>query len=345
MNRQRQSLKIAEIIPISQWVKCFRFVEASGGALASFYPGQYLNLFYSIDGAVTSRPYSIASSPREAEQGYYDLYIHGGGPFTSNWLFRNAHVGMEISSSMPEGTFCLNPAKDTGKVIGISGGMSITPLRAMARAVADGTLDIDLTLFCGWDCLEDVLYFEEFRALAEQTPRFHAVFLLKDENVPGYEQGFVTLELIRKYTDPTGAAFFMCGPAEMYASLARELKPLNIPAHRYHIEIPGAVSAGFPGTEQVLRGQVLTLKGQLWGETFSIPMRSDEPVLVALERAGMNADARCRSGHCGYCAAKLISGQVFVPERWEKMRPEGEPEGIFHPCCSFPLSDLEIFAE
>lgn len=342
MNKQKQLLKIASITQINPWVRAFRLVSAAEGEpLAPFQAGQYINLFYELEGATTCRPYSIASSPREAEEGYYEVHIHGGGPFTASWLFAFGKVGMTIEGSVPEGDFRYLPQRDRKKVIGISGGMSVTPLRSVARAVADGTLDIDFTLFCGWDSWEDALYYDEFMALSQSCPNFRAIFVLANEEREGCETGFVSLDLIRRYTDPAGACFFMCGPAAMYETLDRELAPLNVPSACYHKELPGEVKYGAPGTEHLPReSYTLTVRD---GQTVcSVKLRSDETVLVALERAGLRPEARCRSGHCGYCEAKLLSGQVCVPQRWKDEENTPEREQGFHPCCSFPLSDLEI---
>ncbi|MBQ9165553.1 MAG: 2Fe-2S iron-sulfur cluster binding domain-containing protein [Oscillospiraceae bacterium] len=337
MNKQRQLLKITAITPITPYVRKFRLESADPGQpLAPFQAGQYLNLFYRLDGSTTCRPYSIASSPKDAETGFYELYIHGGGPFTACWLFAFGHVGMPIEASVPEGDFCYLPARDGKKVIGISGGMSVTPLYSLAKAVVDGTLDIDLTLFCGWDTLEDVLYYDEFAAMSAACPNFRAVFLLAQTRHPGYESGFVSLDLIRQYTDPADAAFFMCGPAAMYETLDRELAPLNIPADRYHRELPGEAKCGAPGTEGIVSGKIYTMTVRTEKRTQIVRLRSNETVLIALERAALHPEARCRSGHCGYCEAELLSGQVFVPERWR------QTDHAVHPCCSVPLSDLEI---
>lgn len=340
MKTQRQLLKISSITPVSDHVRCYRLTEANGGKLVPFLPGQYLNLFYSIGDARTSRPYSIASSPQEAEEhGYYDLYIHGGGSFTSEWLFHNGYEGMTIEASAPEGNFCLDPAALPKKVIGISGGMSVTPLRSMARAVGDGTLkDMELTLFCGWDRHEDALFYREFKELEAQCSQFHAVFLSRDDVAEGFEHGRMTLRLLQAYTDPEESVFFLCGPESMYRSLKGEFRPLGIPAHQYHYELPGEVKAGAAGTEKVIRKKLFTLSIVDEEGKTSIPLRSDETILIALERAGIPTQARCRSGQCGYCGAKLLSGQVFVPERWKRK----ETDDVLHPCCSFPLNDLEI---
>ncbi|NLC67374.1 MAG: 2Fe-2S iron-sulfur cluster binding domain-containing protein, partial [Clostridiaceae bacterium] len=52
--------------------------------------------------------------------------------------------------------------------------------------------------------------------------------------------------------------------------------------------------------------------------------------------------ARCRSGACGVCRSLLISGDVFVPEHVDGRRFADKQYGYIYPCCSFPLSDLEI---
>ncbi|MFR5780431.1 MAG: 2Fe-2S iron-sulfur cluster-binding protein [Oscillospiraceae bacterium] len=34
-----------------------------------------------------------------------------------------------------------------------------------------------------------------------------------------------------------------------------------------------------------------------------------------MERAGINARRLCRSGECGWCHSRLVSGEVYVPPR------------------------------
>ncbi len=74
----------------------------------------------------------------------------------------------------------------------------------------------------------------------------------------------------------------------------------------------------------------------------TIEARSDESVLVAIERAGIFAPSKCRSGECGYCRSRLISGDVFVPSESDGRRAADKKFGYIHPCASYPLSDLHI---
>ena len=67
-----------------------------------------------------------------------------------------------------------------------------------------------------------------------------------------------------------------------------------------------------------------------------------EPVLVALERAGIVEHSRCRSGECGWCRSKLVSGQIFILAENEGRRLADMDHGYIHLCCTFALSDLTI---
>ena len=65
-------------------------------------------------------------------------------------------------------------------------------------------------------------------------------------------------------------------------------------------------------------------------------------MLVAIERAGIKAPSRCRSGECGWCRSKLVSGTVYIPEENELRRWADVHYGYIHPCSSFHTSDLVI---
>ena len=61
-----------------------------------------------------------------------------------------------------------------------------------------------------------------------------------------------------------------------------------------------------------------------------------------LERAGITAPSRCRSGECSWCRSKLVSGEVFVPEKTDGRRRADIEFGYIHPCASFPMSDIVL---
>ncbi len=54
----------------------------------------------------------------------------------------------------------------------------------------------------------------------------------------------------------------------------------------------------------------------------------------------MILDSRCRSGECGICRSKLVSGDVFVLPDNDGRREADRDLGYIHPCSTYPLSDV-----
>lgn len=57
----------------------------------------------------------------------------------------------------------------------------------------------------------------------------------------------------------------------------------------------------------------------------------------------LDAPSKCRSGECGWCRARLVSGAVYTPEFVERRRNFDRAEGYIHPCCAFPTSDCAVY--
>ena len=64
--------------------------------------------------------------------------------------------------------------------------------------------------------------------------------------------------------------------------------------------------------------------------------------LSGAEQAGIKAPSRCRSGQCGWCYSRLVSGEVFIPDEADGRREADKKFGWIHPCCTYPLSDIEL---
>ena len=78
------------------------------------------------------------------------------------------------------------------------------------------------------------------------------------------------------------------------------------------------------------------------GKEQTITAPAEESILRTLEKNGIAAPAHCRSGECGWCHSRLISGEVYVPKSVDGRREADLQYGYIHPCCSFPLSDLVV---
>ncbi|MCQ2551440.1 MAG: iron-sulfur cluster-binding domain-containing protein [Clostridia bacterium] len=341
-----QKLKIVKMEEINPFVRHIALGPAEEGQkIASFTPGQFISLAYDIDGSTCTRPYSLTSTPRDEA---YHIYLGKAG-FTSSWAFDNLKEGGLVYGSEPFGHFTYEPVKSK-QIVGIAGGFSVTPLHSIAKAIADGDLDAEMVLFSGWDSKDEILLMENFKALQEKSDKFKYVLILRDEEEAkelNAEAGYISLDLIKKYAphfDLENAFYLAAGPKEMYETLEKELEPLDI--KHFKKEIPGEAKdprqfskyLDVIGCYNVHAFDVFDLEYQ----DKVVPARADETIEVALERAGLSKDARCRSGACGSCVVKMEKGNVFVPEGWDVRTAEEKEQGLIHPCCSFPLGDIKI---
>lgn len=326
--------------------KTYILRSKDGKALPYFRAGMYLNLKLKLDGSLVTRSYSLCSSPKKALEGKYAITVRSNpGGFAADKLLAGLKVGDEVVSSCPQGFFYYEDLRDCPTVIGLAGGSGITPFLSMAEAIADGTEDFDLVLLFGSRDVDNILFKDELDALAKKTDKFKVVHVLSDSEAEGYEHGFITAELIKKYA-PAGEDYsvFLCGPEGMYKFLKPEIAKLGLPERLFRrklIDVTKSVweSEGYP-TE--CRDKTFELTVRQGDKEYKIPCSANEPVLVAIERAGIKAPSRCRSGECGWCRSKLVSGTYFVPAENEMRRWADKEYGYIHPCSTFATSDMVL---
>lgn len=350
LHPNRQHLKIADVRVMSEDCKTFTLVpnEAKGTkSLAYFGAGKYLTVFEKINGMPITRAYSISSSPKDSLEGKYTLTIKlVDGGLMSQYIFDTWEVGREVEVSAPSGNFEYQPIRDAEDVICVAGGSGITPFLSMANAICDGDEDFNLTLLYGSRNYDNILFREELAELEKKCSKIKVVHVLSDEDktVDGTEKGFITAELIKKYA-PSDKPYsvFICGSQQMYAFLDKELEKLDLPRKYIRHEMFGEFHN--PGTQaDYPQGVPETVKitVTIQDVTKTVEGSSNDSILQILEKNGISAPARCRSGECGFCHSHLLSGEVYVPKHLEFRRLADFKFGCIHPCCTFPLSDLVI---
>ncbi len=325
--------RIAAIRMETDDVRTFTLVPAdSNKAFPYFRAGQYITLSAKIGTSRLTRAYSLSSSPKQALAGIYEVTVRRAGLFSS-WLIDQATVGTELTLGEPSGDFCHDNLRDADTIVAIAGGCGITPFRSMIKAILEGSEHYRMTLIYGARSRSDIIYKKELEELTDE--RIRVITVLSDEEAEGYEHGFITADLLKKYA-PEAASFFLCGPDAMYHFVKEELKKLQI-AGKYVRQEHNAV-----GNRSLEHPRSFALKVHMRDQVYSIPALENETLMAAMERAGLAAPSRCRSGVCGFCHSKLIAGNYTVPEEHEYRRAADFKFGFIHPCCSFPDSDMEI---
>ena len=346
-----QHLKVAEIKDLPAGAKSFTLIpdpDKGTEKLAWFSAGQYLTVILDIDGMPVTRAYSISSSPRESLEGKYVLTIKSvEGGLATKYIFDNWTVGTEVTVSAPDGHFDYEPLRDAKKVIALAGGSGITPFLSMAKAIADGDEDFDLTLLYGSANKQSILFKKELDEIAAKTDKFRVIHVLSDKDAKGgkgFEKGFITADLIKKYA-PEGERYsvFLCGPQAMYDFVDKELEKLALPRRDIRHEMFGEFHdpKSCPDYPKDVPETVM-IRVTIQDETWTVKGSTNDSVMQILEKNGIHVPARCRSGECGFCRSTLLSGEVFVPEHLDYRRLADYKYGGIHPCCAFPLTELEI---
>ena len=78
------------------------------------------------------------------------------------------------------------------------------------------------------------------------------------------------------------------------------------------------------------------------GQTHTVSWPRGDKLLDVLLAAGIEAPFSCREGHCGACAATLLSGEVEM-EVNDVLEPDDLADGLILACQSLPVSsDVEV---
>jgi len=326
--------------------------EAGTNELAWFSAGQYLSITLEIGNHKLTRPYSISSSPKDSTNGKYMITIKRvGGGLASEFILDNWAVGTKVVASAPLGQFTYEPLRDGKTIIGVAGGSGITPFRSLAYAIADGDEDASLVLLYGSKTLEEAVFSDEISKLASTCDRIKLINVLSDEQSAapsaapsaGCEKGFITADLIKKYAPSSDYSIFICGPQAIYKFVDSEIATLGIASKYVRHELFGEYFNPSNDAQYVApASETVSITVRQAGLESTISASINTSILRSIEASGILCPARCRSGECGWCHSKLVSGDVYIPKSVDGRREADIKFGYIHPCCTFPLSDIVI---
>jgi len=77
------------------------------------------------------------------------------------------------------------------------------------------------------------------------------------------------------------------------------------------------------------------------GRTKSLEVQKETSVLDAVDAAGVDLPYLCRTGTCGTCASKVVSGQVDLVGN-HVLSPEQVAKGYVLLCSTYPKTDVVL---
>jgi ferredoxin-NADP reductase len=110
----------------------------------------------------------------------------------------------------------------------IAGGAGITPFLAIFRYLNSKNEIAGNKLVFANKTRADIIREEEFQKLLGNN----FINVLSDEELPSYEHGFITADILKKSISGTSQYFYLCGPPPMMDAVEKQLHDLHIDEKR-----------------------------------------------------------------------------------------------------------------
>ena len=213
--------RVIDVIKRTPGVKSFRFNSKEG---VNFKAGQFFFVTIKIEGAERTKHFSFSNSP--TEKGYIEFTKRITGSEYSKAL-DSLKKGDWAKLKMPYGSFLLDEKYE--KVVMLTGGIGITPIRSICRFVTDKKLDTDMVLVYGNNKEEDIIFRGDFDEMTSENKNLRVVYTLTspdaDKNKWPGRTGYIDENMIKsEIPDFSDRVFYISGPPGMVDSLKDILK-------------------------------------------------------------------------------------------------------------------------
>ena len=347
-------LRIARIFDETHDVKTFRMVPRDGGRLPfEAIAGQYINLALVIDGKRVNRSYTIASSPTRSA--YVEISVKRDG-LASKHLHGSVKEGDLMKVSAPAGKFYF-AGHEANRVILVAGGVGITPMMSVVRSLTDRGWAGEIYLIFAVRTRRDVVFEKELAYLMARHANLRVKITLSNEpdgTVPDGiwdgSRGRISRELIEGFVpDCTRGPVMLCGPTPQMEASRKLFVALGVPNEQIHEE--AFVSPPAPVDAAAADAAMAAPEAESDGDFPVVFKRANVKaestagltILEAAEENEISIPFECRSGICGQCKCKLISGRV-VMEVQDALTPGDKAKGLILACQARPVRACEVDA-
>jgi len=250
-----------------------------------------------LPGGLT-RPYSLAGDPHDRSHWLLGVLRETDGQGGSRALHDSVRVGDVLTVGAPRNAFALAPVA-THSVL-LAGGIGITPLKAMAHALAAQGASFELH-----HCARSPRHaaFAAELAATVSAGRLHHHF---DGGDPA--RGLDIAALLAQ--PQPGTHLYCCGPAGFMQACAEASR--HWPAGSVHFEhfkppAPASAPASAAPAPTAPAGSFEVLLAR---RGIRVQVQPDETIVHALETAGLQVPTSCLSGLCGACKTDYLEGDV-----------------------------------
>lgn len=306
MSGELLQVRVAQRVTEAEDICSYELVRVDGAPLPPFEAGAHIDV-HVAPGLV--RQYSLCNAPHETHRYLIGVLRDPASRGGSQGMHETIQAGATLQISAPKNHFPLVAAE---RSLLLAGGIGVTPLLAMAEALAAQGAAFELH-YCTRSPERTA-----FRQRLLTAPFAAQVRCHYDS-----EQRLDLAALLA--AQERGTHVYFCGPAGFIAHVQATAAALDWPADQLHLEYFSANVAPVSGD------QTFEVRLASNGACYTIP--PDRTVLQVLNDAGVFVPASCEQGVCGTCLTRVLDG---VPDHRDLYLTEEEQAANdqFTPCCS-----------
>jgi len=315
MGDRTLTVRVTRIARQTPEILSFELSHPYGRPLPAYDAGAHIDV-YTPGGFM--RQYSLARAPGDAHAPYVIGIKHeAAGRGGSAAMHARVREGDLLAISAPRNTFPLRmPAR---RHVLLAGGIGLTPMLAMAQALAAQAVPFTLCVFARGRAH---LAFAD--ALADPALAPHVQLHLDDDAAHR-----IDLRTLLAAQAP-GAHLYACGPAGFMDAVRSAAA--GWPEDAFHVEYFAApTSAGGSG------GKPFTLR--LAQRGIDVPVAADQSAVDALHDVGIDIPVSCEQGLCGTC---VVDAEGAGAEHRDFCLTATERAGKVALCCARAKDDVLV---
>jgi len=211
-------------------------------------------------------------------------------------------------------------------------------MMSVIRSLTDRGWKGDIYLLYSVRTPADVAFKEELEYLQKRHANLHV------DVVVSSDRGHITKEIVDKMIPGLkNGPVMLCGPDPMMTAMRKLFVDIGVPDAEIHQEAfisTPPMDAAVAADEPLEPGQLANIRFDRAGKTAE---QTELTVLEAAEEVGVSLPFECRSGICGQCKCRLVSGKV-VMEVQDALTQQDRAKGLILACQARPTRDVVIDA-
>lgn len=335
MTAESTPLRIDKIVQETDRAKSI-FVKHIDGSPLAYKPGQFMHFGFQQLNEVAYRSYSFSTIPEEGAA-FTVKEMENGDVSRSLQQYREGDILNLINIG---GKFVL-PTNLHGikQVFLFAAGSGITPVFALLKQLLKHHPDIAVYLAYSNSSPAASIFYQQIKALADEYPERLTVNFIFSNNknlLQARLSGFWLQEIVaqQRKTEWQNILAYTCGPVEYMDTIKITLFTCGIRSENFYMEYFETISDGLlvPPPDQEKHQVTIRLLDQ----EHILEVQYPDTILSAGVNAGLKMPYSCRSGQCGSCTARLVSGEVWLQYN-EVLTPDDLRNGLTLTCMGCPV--------